>query len=79
MGLFELDIVDFEFILRIDWLHSCYASLDCRTYMVVFRHPGEPVIEWESGSLAPRVRFNSYLRAQRLISKGCLYNLVQVK
>ncbi|KAF3634026.1 hypothetical protein FXO38_25327 [Capsicum annuum] len=43
------------------------------------RFPGEPVIEWESGSLAPKGKFISYLRARRLISKGYLYHLVWVK
>ena len=34
--LVELDMVDFDVIPGIDWLHSCYASIDCRTYVVKF-------------------------------------------
>ncbi|KAF3633980.1 hypothetical protein FXO38_14860 [Capsicum annuum] len=30
-NLIELDMVDFDIILGMDWLHSCYASIDCRT------------------------------------------------
>ncbi|KAH0729478.1 hypothetical protein KY289_000666 [Solanum tuberosum] len=29
--LVELEIVDFDVILGMDWLHSCYASVDCTT------------------------------------------------
>jgi len=28
--LVELDMVDFDVILGMDWLHACYASVDCR-------------------------------------------------
>ena len=31
VDLIELDMVDFEVILGMDWLHTCYASIDCRT------------------------------------------------
>lgn len=79
VDLFEMDICDFDIILGIDWLHSCYGSLDYQTHKGVFRFPGEPVIEWESGSLALKGRFISFLRAQRLISKRCRYHLVWVK
>ena len=33
-NLVELDMVDFNVILGMDWLHACYASLDCRTRVV---------------------------------------------
>ena len=29
--LIELDMVDFDVILVMDWLYSSYASIDCRT------------------------------------------------
>ena len=34
--LVELEIVDFDVILGIDWLLSCYTSIDCRTMIVHF-------------------------------------------
>ena len=43
--LVKFEIVDFDVILDIDWLHSCYASIDCRTRVVKFQIPNEPVIE----------------------------------
>ena len=35
--LVELEMVDFDIILGMDWLHSCYASVDCRTMIVHFQ------------------------------------------
>lgn len=29
--LIELDVVYFHVIVDMDWLHACYASVDCRT------------------------------------------------
>lgn len=72
VDLFKLDMVDFYCILRMNWLHLWYASLDYRTCKVVFKFPNEPFIMWEGGFLAPKGKFISYLRSQRLISKGCL-------
>ena len=34
--LIELDMVDFDVILGMDWLYSSYASIDCRTRVVKF-------------------------------------------
>jgi len=79
VDLFELDIIDFYVILGMDWLHSWYGYLNCRTLKVVFKFPNDSVIEWEGGSVAPKGMFISYLRAQILVSKGCLYHLVWVK
>ncbi|KAH0665926.1 hypothetical protein KY285_027132 [Solanum tuberosum] len=77
--LVELDMVDFDIILGIDWLHSCYASVDCRTRIVRFQFPDEPILEWRGSSLAPMGRFISYLKAKKMISKGYLYHLARVK
>ncbi|MCQ8082150.1 hypothetical protein NP492_23805, partial [Salmonella enterica] len=77
--LVELEMVDFDIILGMDWLHSCYASVDCRTRIVRFQFPDEPILEWKGSSLAPMGRFISYLKARKMISKGYLYHLVRVK
>ncbi|KAH0636085.1 hypothetical protein KY290_036497 [Solanum tuberosum] len=77
--LVELEMVDFDVILGMDWLHSCYASVDCRTRIVRFQFPDEPILEWKGSSLAHMDRFISYLKARKMISKGYLYHLVRVK
>ena len=43
--LVELDKFDFDVILGMNWLHSCFASIDCRTWVVKFNFPNEPVLE----------------------------------
>ncbi|KAH0698695.1 hypothetical protein KY284_012910 [Solanum tuberosum] len=40
--------------------------------------PNEPVIEWSSSSAVPKGHFISYLKARKLVSKGCVYHLVRV-
>ena len=40
-NLVELPMHDFDVILGIDWLHSCYACLDCRSRVVRFGFPNE--------------------------------------
>ena len=30
----ELDMLDFDVIFRMDWLHACFASIDCKTRVV---------------------------------------------
>ncbi|WMV45742.1 hypothetical protein MTR67_039127, partial [Solanum verrucosum] len=77
--LIELEMVDFDIILGMDWLHSCYASVDCRTRIVHFKFPDEPILKWKGGSSVPMGRFISYLKAIKMISKGYIYHLVQVK
>ena len=70
---------DFDVIIGIDWLHSCYASIDCKTRIIRFKFPNKRITECKGSSLAPMGRFISYLKARKMISKGYLYHLVQVK
>ncbi|WP_353805583.1 hypothetical protein, partial [Acinetobacter baumannii] len=39
--LVELSMHDFDVILGIDWLHSCYACMDCHSRVVRFHFPNE--------------------------------------
>nr|XP_009793995.1 PREDICTED: uncharacterized protein LOC104240808 [Nicotiana sylvestris] len=77
--LVELEMLDFDVIMGMDWLESCYAIVGCRTKIVSFEFPGEPVLEWKGDAVTPRGRFISYLKARRMISKGYIYHLVRVK
>ena len=43
--LVELDMLDFDITLGIDWLHDCFASIDCRSRVMKFNFPTEYVLE----------------------------------
>ena len=72
-------MVDFDVILGMNCLHSCYALVDYRTRIVHFQFPDEPILEWKGSSLVPMGRFIFYLKARKMISKGYLDHLVRVK
>ncbi|MDV3202307.1 MAG: hypothetical protein Q8887_02560 [Candidatus Phytoplasma australasiaticum] len=76
--LIELDIADFDVIMGMDWLASCYAKVDYQKKVVQFHFPGEPVFEWSGNIGKPRGKFISDLKASKMIRKGCLYHLVRV-
>ena len=75
-NLVDLDIVDFDVILGMEWLHACYTSIYCRTRVVKFKIPNEQVIEWSSSLVVPKGLFILYLKERKLVSSGCVYHLV---
>ncbi|KAF3647993.1 hypothetical protein FXO37_19686 [Capsicum annuum] len=77
--LAKLEMINFDIILGMDWIHSCYATVDCRTRVVQFQFSNEPVLEWKGSTSSFRGQLVSYLRARKMISKGCMYHLVLIK
>ncbi|XP_049348983.1 uncharacterized protein LOC125813541 [Solanum verrucosum] len=53
--LVELEMVDFDVIMGMDLLASCYAMVDCRTKTLHFHLPKEAVLEWKGNIGTPRV------------------------
>ena len=43
LKLVEHDMFDFDIIFGMDWLHSCFAFVDCRTRVANINFPNEPV------------------------------------
>ncbi|XP_070054446.1 uncharacterized protein [Nicotiana tomentosiformis] len=76
--LIKLRMVDFDVIIGMDQIYSCFAKLDCRTRTIRLEFPNEAVIEWKGEDVVPKCRFISYLKAAKMINKGCIYHFVGV-
>ncbi|XP_068323193.1 uncharacterized protein [Pyrus communis] len=77
-NLVPLDIVDFDVILGMDWLHYNRAKLDCYEKIVTFHQPGFPVVTFVSEHSGLRYVIISAARAKRLLRKGCQGYLAHV-
>ena len=51
VDLVELDMFGFYIILGMDWLHSCFATIYCRTRVVKLNFPNEPFLSGRVGIL----------------------------
>ena len=77
-NLIELPMHDFDIILGMDWLHSHYACLDCRSRVVRFRFPNEEELVWEGYNPTRPNPLISNLKANKMMAKGLLCHLVSV-
>ena len=60
--LVELDMVDFDVIWVMVWLHDCLDCNDCRTRIFKFNCPNEPILELKEGILFLEVVSSLVLR-----------------
>ena len=72
VDLIILGMVDFDVILGMDWLSPYHAVLDCNAKTVTLAMPGVPRVEWKSVSGSYPRKVISFIRAQRLVERGCL-------
>ncbi|XP_069151096.1 uncharacterized protein [Solanum lycopersicum] len=77
-NLIELPMHDFDIILGMDWLHSHYACLDCRSRVVRFRFPNEEELVWDGYNPTRPNPLISNLKANKMMAKGLLCHLVSV-
>ncbi|XP_070039473.1 uncharacterized protein [Nicotiana tomentosiformis] len=54
VDLIELGMVDFDIIMGMDWLYSCFSKIDCPTRTVGFEFPTDSVIEWKGDNVVPK-------------------------
>ncbi|XP_070036543.1 uncharacterized protein [Nicotiana tomentosiformis] len=76
--LIELGMVDFDVIMGMDSLYSCFPKFDWRTKTIRFEFLTESVIEWKGDNVVPKGRFISYLKDTKMINNGCIYHMVRV-
>ena len=69
---------DFDFIISMDWLHSCYAYMDCRSRVVIFCFPNEEELVWKGYNSSRPNPIISILKANKMMSKRLLCHLVSV-
>ncbi|XP_070056831.1 uncharacterized protein [Nicotiana tomentosiformis] len=53
-------------------LSSCYAIVDCHAKLVKFEIPNEPSFVLKGGQVPETYKVVSFMKAQRLLKKGCL-------
>ncbi|XP_070052699.1 uncharacterized protein [Nicotiana tomentosiformis] len=70
--LIVLDMIDFDMMMGMDWLFSCYAIVDCHAKMVKFGIPNEPNFVLKGGQVLETCNVVSFMKAQRLSKKGWL-------
>lgn len=78
VDLIILDMMDFDVNLGMDWLSLYHDIFDCHAKIVTLVMSGAPRIEWKGthGSYPRGMIF--FLKAQRMVEKGCLSYLAYV-
>ena len=79
VDLIILDMVDFDVILGMTWLSPNFAILDCNAKTVTLAKPETDPLLWEGDYTSTPVRIISFLRAKRMVSKGCLDFLAHLR
>ncbi|XP_070042717.1 uncharacterized protein [Nicotiana tomentosiformis] len=72
VDLLLLSMVDFDVILGMDWLSPCHTILDCHAKLVTLAMPDLPRVMWNGSIDYVPSRVITYLKAQRMVEKGCI-------
>nr|XP_016442348.1 PREDICTED: uncharacterized protein LOC107767769 [Nicotiana tabacum]XP_016442349.1 PREDICTED: uncharacterized protein LOC107767769 [Nicotiana tabacum] len=70
--LIVLGMIDFDVLMGMDWLSSCYAIVDCHAKIIKFEIPNEPSFILRGSQVPETCKIISFMKAQRLQKKGCL-------
>ncbi|XP_070004320.1 uncharacterized protein [Nicotiana sylvestris] len=79
VDLLLLDMVYFDAILGMDWLSPYHAILDCHAKTVTLALPDLPRLEWRGTPGHATRSVISYVKARRMVEKGCLAYLAYVR
>ena len=79
VDLIILEMVDFDVILGMTWLSLNFAILDSNPKTVTLAKPGTDPLVWEGNYFSTPVYIISFLRAKRMVSKGCLAFLAHLR
>ena len=79
VDLVILEMVDFDVILGLTWLSPNFAILDCNAKTVTLAKPRTDPLVWEGDYTSNLVRIFSFLRAKKMVSKGCLELLAHLR
>ena len=71
-------MVDFDILFGMDWVQACFASIDCQKRVVKFNFHNNLALELGGSSILTG-RIVSFLKACKIIYKGCYYHIVRVK
>ena len=74
----ELPMHNFDVILCMDRIHTCYACLDCCCSVVRFSFPNDEELVWEGYIWSRPNLLMSYLNANKMMSKGLLCHILSV-
>ena len=77
VDLVILEMVDFDVILGMTWISPNFAFLNCNAKTVTLAKPGTDPLVWEGDYTSTPVI--SFLRAKRMVSKGCLAFLAHLR
>ena len=69
--LMELDVLDFDVVLGMDWLSENYASIDCRDKCVRFKTKESIDLVFQGERSVVLTRLISVIRAKKSLEKGC--------
>lgn len=74
-----LKMIDVDVIFAMDWLESCYATVDCHRKMIKFSMLREPAYAFQGDGSGSPTNLISGLGAKRLLRKGCHGYLAYVR
>nr|GFB82494.1 putative reverse transcriptase domain-containing protein [Tanacetum cinerariifolium] len=66
-----LDMCEFDLILGMDWLTEHHATIDCRSYRVIFGDIHAPEFVYHGSLPGKSMQIISALQARTLLSHGC--------